>query len=244
MRRTHSRRCRVRGEVAVSPGVAAALHTGLQEVVSLFLVALTGGIASGKSTVCRLLQDKGARVLDSDALAREVVRKGQPAWREIVDHFGNEILTPEGEIDRARLAEIVFSDAEERSFLNKVTHPRVFQLMAQRLLEMEEQGGGDEVVILDIPLLVEAGAARSFDLNLVVDATPEIQVERLVLQRGVSEEEAWARIRAQASREERLRHADLVIENHGTLEELAANVERAWKEILSRREEGKKSGAV
>lgn len=202
----------------------------------MYLVALTGGIASGKSTVCRFLEEKGARILDSDALAREVVRKGQPAWREIVEHFGESVITQEGEIDRARLAAIVFRDPEERAFLNRVTHPRIFQLMGERLREIEATGHGKGVVVLDIPLLVEANAAHLFHMNLVVDAPPELQVKRLIADRGVSEEEAWARIRSQASREERLRHADLVIENKGSLKELAEAVETAWKEILSRAE--------
>lgn len=207
----------------------------------LYLVALTGGIASGKSTVCRLLQERGAYILDSDALAREVVRKGQPAWREIVDHFGESILTPQGEIDRGKLAGIVFSDPEERAFLNRVTHPRIFRLMGRRLREVESLSRGEGVVILDIPLLVEAGAAHLFQMNLVVDAPPEIQAKRLVAERGVSEEEAWARINAQVTREERLRHADLVIENRGTFEDLERAVDEAWKEILSRAEKTPKS---
>ncbi len=210
------------------------------------MVALTGGIASGKSTVCRLLREKGAHVLDSDLLAREVVRKGSPAWEEIVSHFGEGILAPDGEIDRVKLGEIVFSDPSEREFLNRTTHPRIFQLMAERLRELDQRTGGKGVVILDIPLLVEAGAEKLFHLNLVVDAPPEEQVRRLVKDRGLTEEEAWMRIKSQASREERLRHADLVIENSGSLQELEDQVSRTWREILSRagkRSEGEGDGA-
>ncbi len=207
----------------------------------LYLVALTGGIASGKSTVCRLLRERGAHILDSDVLAREVVKKGEPAWREIVEHFGESVLTPQGEIDRGRLASIVFSDPEEIAFLNRVTHPRVFQLMGERLQELEGLTGGRAVVVLDIPLLVEAKAAHLFQMNLVVDAPPEIQVQRLVAERGISEEEAWARINSQATREDRLRHADLVIENSGTLADLERAVDDAWKEIVSRAEKAGES---
>lgn len=209
----------------------------------MFLVALTGGIASGKSTVCRLLGERGAHILDSDRLAREVVRKGSPAWKEIVSHFGEGILEPNGEIDRAKLAKIVFSDPQEREFLNRTTHPRIFQLMAERLRELDLRTGGKGVAVLDIPLLVEAGAEDLFHLNLVVDAPPEEQVRRLVKDRGLTEEEAWMRIRSQASREERLRHADLVIENYGSLQELEEAVSRAWQEILSRarKREGKEN---
>ncbi|MBC7254114.1 MAG: dephospho-CoA kinase [Actinobacteria bacterium] len=208
----------------------------------MFYVALTGGIASGKSTVCRLLEEKGAHLLDSDLLAREVVRRGTPAWREIVDHFGREILTPEGEIDRAKLGKIVFSHPAEREFLNRVTHPRIFQLMGERLKELEEGTGGEGVVILDIPLLVEAGAGNLFHLNLVVDAPEEEQARRLVEDRGLSPEEAWARIRSQASREERLRCADLVITNDGSLEKLRRQVDRAWEEIKARSRAGDRKG--
>lgn len=205
----------------------------------MFYVALTGGIASGKSTVCRLLEEKGAHIVDSDLLAREVVRKGTPAWREIVEHFGEGILNHEGEIDRAKLGEIVFSQPGEREFLNRVTHPRIFQLMAERLRELEEETGGEGVVVLDIPLLVEAGAGRMFHFNLVVDAPPEEQAKRLMEDRGLSAGEAWARISSQASREERLRCADLVIENDGSLDKLRNEVDRAWREITLRSRGGK-----
>lgn len=200
----------------------------------MLLVALTGGIASGKSTVCRMLREKGAHILDSDLLAREVVRKSTPAWREIVDHFGECILAPDGEIDRAKLGEIVFTDPAERDFLNRVTHPRIFQLMAEKLQELESRTQGKGVVVLDIPLLVEAGAKDLFHLNLVVDAPPEEQARRLMEDRGLSEQAAWARINAQVSREDRLRCADLVIVNDGSLNELKKAVDEAWLEITSR----------
>jgi len=202
--------------------------------MALFLVALTGGIASGKSTVGRILEEKGACLLDSDAMAREVVRKSTEAWREIVDHFGKDILGPDGEIDRKKLADIVFKDAGERAFLNKVTHPRIFQLMAERLRDIEHKAGGKVIVILDIPLLVEAKAAGAFDFTLVVDASPQTQVDRLKKDRGSSTEEAWSRIKSQVSREERLRVADLVIRNDGDMEDLRSEVEGAWEVIRER----------
>lgn len=208
----------------------------------MFLVALTGGIASGKSTVCRMFREKGAWILESDLLAREVVKKGEPAWREIVDHFSSSILTSEGEIDRGKLAEIVFSNPEERAFLNRVTHPRIFQLMAERLRGLEAQTQGKGVVILDIPLLVEAKAGGLFHLTLVIDTPPELQIRRLMEDRGCSEEEARARVGSQVSREERLRHADLVIDNRGSLKELEEAVDEAWKEIMARAEAADKRG--
>lgn len=200
----------------------------------MFLVALTGGIASGKSTVSRLMEEKGAKVLDSDLLAREVVRKGEPAWREIVEHFGEGILEPGGEIDRRKMADIIFRNPEERAFLNSVTHPRVFQLMADRLSELEAETGGEGIVVLDIPLLVEAKAGSLFDFNLVVDSPPEVQVERLIADRDSSAEEAWSRIRSQAPRSERLACADFIVRNEGSLEDLRLEVDQAWEAVLAR----------
>ncbi len=198
----------------------------------MFVIALTGGIASGKSTVCDLLAEKGAYILCSDLLAREVVRKGEPAWRDIVDHFGEGVLDKEGEIDRARLAEIVFSDPGERSFLNSVTHPRIFQLMFDRLRIRDEESGGEGVAVLDIPLLVDVKAAGMFDFTLVVDASPEAQLERITRDRGSSREEALSRIEAQVPRAERLAHADHVIRNEGSLEDLRREVDEAWEAIM------------
>jgi dephospho-CoA kinase len=204
-----------------------------QKGIGLFLVALTGGIASGKSTVCRMLSDKGAYILCSDELAREVVERDQPAWKEIVEHFGEVVLDADGKIDRKKLADIVFADAAERVFLEKATHPRIFQRMAEILRDIDTETGGEAVVILDIPLLVEARAGDMFDFNLVVDAPPRIQVERLKAERGSSEEEAWSRINSQVSREERLSCADLVIHNDGDIGDLQREVDEAWEAIIA-----------
>ena len=200
----------------------------------MFLVALTGGIASGKSTVCEMLSQRGAYILCSDELAREVVRKDEPAWRDIVEHFGDGVLGPDGEIDRPKLAQIVFSDPDERVFLEKATHPRIFQRMADMLRDIDTETAGEAVVVLDIPLLVEARAGEMFDFNLVVDAPPRLQVERLVGERGSSEEEAWSRINSQVSREERLACADHVVHNEGSLAELRKEVDETWEIIRER----------
>jgi dephospho-CoA kinase len=200
----------------------------------MFIVALTGGIASGKSTVCGLLAEKGAYILCSDLMAREVVEKGEAAWRDIVDHFGEAILDEEGNIDRASLAEIVFSDPAERAFLNSATHPRIFQLMYDRLQAMDAESGGKGIAVLDIPLLVDVKASDMFDYTLVVDASLEVQVERITGDRMSSREEALARIKAQVPREERLAHADYVIHNEGSLNDLRREVDEAWEAILSR----------
>jgi dephospho-CoA kinase len=198
----------------------------------LFVVALTGGIGSGKSTVCNLLEEKGAFILDSDRLAREVVEKGKPAWKDIVEHFGEAVLDTEGEIDRKKLADIVFTDAVERSFLNSVTHPRIFQLMYERLQARDTETEGKGVAVLDIPLLVDVKASGMFDFTLVVDASPEVQVERITSDRGSSREEAWSRIRSQVPREQRLASADHVIDNDGSMESLRSEVDKAWEAIL------------
>lgn len=200
----------------------------------MFIVALTGGIACGKSTVCDLLAEKGAYILCSDQLAREVVQKGEPAWHDIVDHFGDAVLDEEGEIDRARLGEIVFSDPAERIFLNSVTHPRIFQLMFERLRCKDEESGGKGIAILDIPLLVDVKVGDMFDFTLVVDTSPEAQLERMNAERGCSREEAMARIKAQVTREERLAFADHVIHNDGSLEDLRREVDDAWDIIVER----------
>ncbi|MEW6553081.1 MAG: dephospho-CoA kinase [Actinomycetota bacterium] len=200
----------------------------------MFVVALTGGIASGKSSVAEMLAERGAYVLCSDLLAREVVEKGKPAWQDIVEHFGESVLDGRGEIDRAKLADIVFSDTSERLYLNSVTHPRIFQLMFERLQARDAETGGKGVAVLDIPLLVDVKAARMFDFTLVVDASPEVQVERILRDRGGTREEALARIGAQVPREERLAFADCVIHNEGDLDELRREVDRAWEEISRR----------
>lgn len=210
--------------------------------MALFLVALTGGIASGKSTVGRMLMSKGAFLVESDLLARKVVEKGSEAYREIVEHFGEKILDSRGEIDRERLGAIVFRNPAERDFLNRVTHPRILALMAHEIERIREEADDQAVLVLDIPLLVEAGAAGAFDFTLVVDTSPEIQVERLVRDRGLSRDEARARIVSQAKREERLRVADHVIRNEGSLKDLEQEVEKAWKAILAARD--KKEGRV
>lgn len=198
----------------------------------MFLVAFTGGIATGKSVVLEMLAEKGAHTLDSDEMAHEVVQRGTQAWREILEHFGDEILLPDQELDRAKLAEIIFHDQHQRVVLNSITHPRIFELMSERLRSLEDEVSQDAIVVIDIPLLVEANAEGIFDYNLVVDALPETQVERLITERGYSAEQAWSRIRSQAPRQERLQSADHVIHNNGTLEDLRFEADQAWEAIL------------
>ena len=192
-------------------------------------VGLTGGIGSGKSAVSSRLGERGAVVIDSDVLAREVVARGTDGLAEVVEVFGD-VLTPEGDLDRPAVGRIVFGDEQARRKLEAIIHPRV----RARAAEIEAAAPDDAVVVHDIPLLVETGQADKFDLVLVVDVPREVQVERLTGARGMAAEEAEARIASQAAREDRLAVADIVVDNSGTLEDLDKRVEEVWAE-LSRR---------
>ncbi|MGN6598930.1 MAG: dephospho-CoA kinase [Actinomycetes bacterium] len=189
-------------------------------------VGLTGGIGSGKSAVAARLSDRGAFVIDADLLAREVVARGSEGLTEVIREFGPSLLTSDSELDRAGLAQIVFEDPSARRRLEEIVHPRVRARAAE--LEAEAAARGDvDVVVHDIPLLVETGQAGSFDLVVVVDADDDVRVARLVA-RGLSEAEARARIGAQARRQDRLDAADAVVDNSGTWPELDDEVERLW----------------
>jgi dephospho-CoA kinase len=191
------------------------------------LVGLTGGIGAGKSTVARMLAERGALVLDADAAAREVVEPGTEGLAEVVAQFGGGVLGPDGALDRAALAAVVFADPQRRAALNAIVHPRVRTWMAQRTADAPE----GSVIVQDIPLLVESGLTGLFDLVVVVDAADSVRTARLVRDRGMAEDEAAARIAAQAPRERRLAAADVVIDNEGTTEQLAAQVSALWERI-------------
>jgi dephospho-CoA kinase len=193
-------------------------------------VGLTGGIGSGKSTVSARLSEHGAVVIDADLLAREVVAAGTPGLAEIVVAFGPDMVDDNGELDRAAMGRRIFGDDEARGRLEQIIHPRV----RARAAEIEAAAGADAIVVHDIPLLVETGQAGSFDVVLVVDAPPEMQVQRLVEQRGMSEDEARSRIAAQAGREQRLAAADHVLSNDGSLEQLQAAADQVWDDLSTR----------
>lgn len=193
-------------------------------------VGLTGGIASGKSTVSAILAELGAIVIDADALAREVVARGTPGLEAVVAEFGPGLLTPEGDLDRPAMGALVFGDAEARKRLEAIIHPLVHQRSAQ----LEAEAPADAVVVHDIPLLAEVGRAGAFDAVVVVDAPAELQVSRMVEDRGWSREEAESRIAAQASREDRLAIATHVVDNTGTLDELRRRVEQVYAELAAR----------
>lgn len=190
-------------------------------------VGLTGGIASGKSTVSELLAALGAVIVDSDKIAREVVEPGTPGLAAVVEEFGPVVLTESGELDRAKVGEIVFADEGARARLNAIVHP----LVGARSAELEEAGrSAGRLVVNDIPLLVEVGYAPFFDEVIVVDVPVETQVERAVA-RGMTEADARSRISAQASREERLAVATYVIDNTGTLEDLRKRVREIYDSL-------------
>ncbi|NGN69740.1 dephospho-CoA kinase [Streptomyces sp. A7024] len=190
-------------------------------------VGLTGGIGSGKSEVSRLLGSYGAVVIDADKIAREVVAPGTPGLAAVVAEFGEGVLLPDGSLDRPKLGSIVFADPDRRAALNAIVHP----LVGARSAQLEEAAGPDAVTVHDVPLLAENGLAPLYDLVIVVDVAPETQLDRLVRLRGMAEEEAKARMAAQATRDERLAVADIVIDNEGSLERLAERVAEVWREL-------------
>ncbi|MFD9220754.1 dephospho-CoA kinase [Streptomyces sp. NPDC060064] len=193
-------------------------------------VGLTGGIGAGKSEVSRLLVSYGAVLIDADKIAREVVEPGTPGLAAVVEAFGPEILAADGTLDRPRLGSIVFSDPDRLAALNAIVHP----LVGARSMELEGTAGPDAVVIHDVPLLTENNLAPLYDLVIVVDASPETQLDRLVRLRGMAESEARARMAAQATREQRRAIADLVIDNDGPLEQLEPQVRKVWAELTRR----------
>ncbi|MBL1287738.1 dephospho-CoA kinase [Streptomyces sp. NPDC057067] len=193
-------------------------------------VGLTGGIGAGKSEVSRLLARFGAVLIDADRISREVVEPGTPGLTAVVEAFGPGILRPDGTLDRSALGSIVFADPARLATLNAIVHP----LVGARSAELERAAGAGAVVVHDVPLLTENGLAPLYDLVVVVDAKPGTQLDRLVTLRGMTESDARARMAAQATREERLAVADLVIDNDGPLEDLEPQVRKVWSQLTAR----------
>jgi dephospho-CoA kinase len=191
-------------------------------------VGLTGGIASGKSLVAAELAARGATIIDADVLAREVVEPGTPALAAVIERFGAD-LVQDGQLDRARLAQIVFADPLARRDLERIVHPAV----RARAAELERAAGDAAVVVHVIPLLVETGQQENFDLVVTVDADHETQVQRLMARNGFTRAEAEARIAAQASREERTLVADVVLDNTGSVTQLREQIDALWAELSS-----------
>jgi len=199
----------------------------------VYIIGLTGGIASGKSTVAAMLAEKGAVVLNADQVGWEVYQPGGPAYQEVVAAFGPDILAADGSIDRGKLGAIVFANREALQRLNAITHPHMKELMKERLAELAEKGA--EIAVLEAALLLEAGWDDLVDEVWVTVVPPQVAVQRLTQDKGLSREEALARISAQLSNEERIRRAHLVIDTGCPLAETRRMVEEAWSRLLARR---------
>jgi dephospho-CoA kinase len=193
-------------------------------------VGLTGGIGSGKSEVARLLAAKGAYVVDSDALARAAVAPGTPGLAAVVETFGQCVLTEDKTLDRERLAALVFADPAARERLNAIVHPLVGAAAAAAVADAPD----DAIVVHDVPLLVETGMAPAFDVVVVVDAPDDVRLHRLTTVRGMTEDDARARMNAQATRADRLKVADHTVDNDGTLADLEARVDDLWRALTER----------
>jgi len=193
------------------------------------VIGLTGGIGSGKSTVSQFLAELGAVIVDADRVGHEAFKPDTDVWREVVAAFGRQILTPNGDVDREKLGETVFANPESLLRLNQITHPRIYEMVKAQLEEYRRQGVS--VVVLEAPLLVEAGWSSLVD-EVWVTVAPEPTVLRRLKQRvGLSEQQSLARIHAQLLSEERLKHADVVINNNGSLDELRVKVKRLWQAL-------------
>jgi dephospho-CoA kinase len=203
--------------------------------VAVLRVGLTGGIGSGKSEVARRLVAHGAVLIDADLAAREVVVPGSGGLKRIVAAFGDDVLGPDGSLDRARLGEIVFKDPELRAQLNAIVHPLVRQwMLAAERTAVQAADPPGPIIVHDVPLLAESRGKGGFDLVIVVDVPPELQIKRLVSQRGMTPDQAGARMNAQASREQRLEVADIVIDNSGSLADLDRRVAALWADLQRR----------
>lgn len=200
----------------------------------MYLIGLTGGIASGKSTVARRLVEHGAVHIDADELARRVVEPGKPAFNAIVEEFGHGVVRRDGGLDREKLGELVFNDHEARAKLNAIVHPAVRELSA-RLIERAEHDDADAVVVYDVPLLVEASVDHPFDLVVVTNAPRRTQVKRLVEERGFEPGQAEARVDAQADNAERLAIADVVIDTDGSIAHTMSQTDALWHRITTER---------
>jgi len=193
-------------------------------------VGLTGGIGAGKSEVSRRLAAQGAVIIDADVIAREVVAPDTDGFAAVAEAFGPDVLGPDGALDRSRLGDIVFAEPRKLAALNSIVHPRV----GARMRELEDAAGPGSVVVHDVPLIAENSLADAYDLVVVVDVPPRIQLDRLVRHRGLSREQAQARMAAQASREQRLSIADIVVDNSASLAELDRQVGELWSELRRR----------
>lgn len=197
----------------------------------MLLVGVTGGIGSGKSTVAGMLRDRGAVVFDADELARRAIDPGTAGHAKVIERFGPQTLSADGSIDRRSVARLVFGDEDARRDLEAIVHPEVFRLLKEGLDPYRETG---RVVVFDAPLIVEAGFRAACDVLVVVTASPDLRLKRVESSGRMTKEEARARVTVQAPDEEKERVADIVISNDGTLEDLEREVDRLWRQLVSR----------
>lgn len=195
------------------------------------VIGLTGGIAAGKSTVAHILAELGAVVIDADKVGHEAYRRGTEAWRALVEHFGERILGPDGEIDRRTLGAIVFADPAERQALQAIVWPRMKEMIRQRLAEL--RAAGARVVVIEAAVLIEASWTDLVDEVWVVQVPETVAIQRLMARNNLTEDEARARLRAQLSNAERAAYAEVIIDNRGTVAEARAQVERAWARLVA-----------
>ncbi len=196
----------------------------------MLIVGLTGGVASGKTALSQVLKEEGAYIIDADQIARELVQPYTPAWNELVRSFGKEILQGDGSIHRKKLAEKVFTDPEKRKLLNRILHPRIKEEMDRRAREIGQKDP-EAIVVIDAPLIVELGNHREMDKLIVVTSTPTQQIERLKERDGINSEEALRILSSQMPAEEKVKLADYVIRNEGSLEETKESVKEVFKEL-------------
>lgn len=195
----------------------------------MLIVGLTGGIASGKSLAARVFKDLGARVIDADKIVHDLLEPNQEAWREVLNYFGNDVLLPDNGIDRRKLGEIVFHDAEKRAWLNKCLHPKVFAVYTEQVNHIRARAP-EAIIVLDAPLLIETGYQRNMDKVIVVYADREQQIERLMVRDNLRRDQAVARIESQMPLAEKCAHADYIIDNTGS----RADAERNAREVFEK----------
>lgn len=197
------------------------------------LIGLTGGIASGKSAVAARLAEHGAIIVDADQVAREIVGPGTPALARIADEFGGGVIAPDGSLDRAALGSLIFASPEKRAVLNAITHPAV-AVRSHELFAAAAAADPDAIVVYDVPLLVDTGRTDEFDLIVVVNASTETRLRRMIELRGMTRDEAMHRINSQATDTERLAIADVVIDSNGSLEQTLAQADALWEKLAAR----------
>lgn len=199
----------------------------------MYIIGLTGGIGSGKSTVGAMLADLGAIVIDADQVAREIVEPGQAALTEIVNYFGDDVLLPDGSLDRKRLGAIIFADEQKRQVLNQITHPAIKDAINQKLEQITREKSG-AVVVIEAPLLIEAGMVDMVDEVWLVTVEPEVQVKRVMERDGLDYDAAWQRVRSQSPSSDKIAYSNVVISTGQSIKELHREIQKHWTRLKSK----------